>query len=436
MADKVVDSFLAEVAQAMRTDLEALVGDHVRHQLAAFPAIATDQPLLTLMRSTIRDTLATELDLVAHGLDPMEVTSPPSVTTWARRVAQRGYPLSSILRAYQGEQSLLMRQFVARIDAASPSRELAISGVLRINELSAGLHQRVFLLQIAETYDAEIEKLAQTRAATRKARVLQLLAGSDADAADAEHALGYRLSGPQLGVVARLAGPDPDPATLAPSISRLASVVGTPAPLITLQDESTAWAWFPEPPAAEALVAAARSADRETGLLLATGTPRTGLAGFRLTHSEALTAFSVLEIAGADAAPNAVTFEDAGVVGILAQNLTVTRAWVTSTLGSLAENTAAGERLRDTLATFLRREQSFVATAAEMTLHRNTVKYRVDQAKHLLPAPLATHRADVELALRTARLLGRAVLVDAEHRSRRPGRGRTGRPKLASEDLS
>lgn len=120
MADKVVDSFLAEVAQAMRTDLEALVGDHVRHQLAAFPAIATDQPLLTLMRSTIRDTLATELDLVAHGLDPMEVTSPPSVTTWARRVAQRGYPLSSILRAYQGEQSLLMRQFVARIDAASP----------------------------------------------------------------------------------------------------------------------------------------------------------------------------------------------------------------------------------------------------------------------------------------------------------------------------
>ncbi|WP_251441615.1 MULTISPECIES: helix-turn-helix domain-containing protein [unclassified Microbacterium] len=405
-----VDSLLMGVSRSMGDDLGALEDEHLRMQLDAFPGIAADPPLLALMRTTVRDTLSTEIEVVAHGIDPADVHAPPSVTMWARRVAQRGYPLSSILRAYQLEHSLLMRQYVERIDAASPSRELAIAGVLRINELSSQLHQRVFLLQIAGSYDAEVDRLAQTRVAAHKARVLQLLSGSPTDAVDAERALGYRLGRRHVGIVARLGDGRSDSAALTSAVGRLATEIGAASPLVTLEDETTAWAWFGDADADDLVLAASGWTGNDL-LRLAAGGVHADLSGFRLTHSEALTAFSVLEAAGQDAPSNAVTFADAGVVGILSQNLAVTRAWVASALGDLALDTTTCARLRETLAVFLRLDQSFVAAGAELTLHRNTVKYRVDQARRMLPQPLATQRPDVELALRTCRLLGKVVLA-------------------------
>jgi DNA-binding PucR family transcriptional regulator len=69
--------------------------------------------------------------------------------------------------------------------------------------------------------------------------------------------------------------------------------------------------------------------------------------------------------------------------------------------------------LRDTLQVFLQENGSFVAAAERLTLHKNTVRYRVGKAEESLGRPVGQHRLQVELALLAAQWLGPAVLRQA-----------------------
>ena len=67
-------------------------------------------------------------------------------------------------------------------------------------------------------------------------------------------------------------------------------------------------------------------------------------------------------------------------------------------------------RLRETARVFLAADGSFTAAAEQLTLHKNTVHYRVRKAEEILGRPLQESRLDVELALAACRWLGPAVL--------------------------
>ena len=69
--------------------------------------------------------------------------------------------------------------------------------------------------------------------------------------------------------------------------------------------------------------------------------------------------------------------------------------------------------LRDTLRVFLRESGSFKATAERLTLHKNTVQYRVRKAEEGLGHPVGENRLDVELALLASQWLGATVLRQA-----------------------
>ena len=91
------------------------------------------------------------------------------------------------------------------------------------------------------------------------------------------------------------------------------------------------------------------------------------------------------------------------------------RPWVLSTLAGLAADDEHQARLRETLLVFLQSGGSYKTTAEQLTLHKNTVQYRIRKAKESLGRPFGENRQDVELALQASRWLGAAVL--------RPGRG-------------
>ena len=86
------------------------------------------------------------------------------------------------------------------------------------------------------------------------------------------------------------------------------------------------------------------------------------------------------------------------------------RAWVVETLGSLADDDGQHAMLRDTLRVFLQESGSFVAAAERLTLHKNTVRYRIGKAEESLGRPLGEDRLQIELALLAAQWLGPAVL--------------------------
>jgi DNA-binding PucR family transcriptional regulator len=86
------------------------------------------------------------------------------------------------------------------------------------------------------------------------------------------------------------------------------------------------------------------------------------------------------------------------------------RAWVLTTLAGLAADDEHHARLRDTLLVFLRAGGSYKTTADRLTLHKNTVQYRVRKAEESLGRPVGEDQHNVELALRASHWLGSSVL--------------------------
>ena len=90
------------------------------------------------------------------------------------------------------------------------------------------------------------------------------------------------------------------------------------------------------------------------------------------------------------------------------------QAWVAETLGALADGDQHTARLRDTLRVFLQENGSYKTTAERLTLHKNTVQYRVRKAEEGLGRPIGPDRLNLELALLASQWLGAAVLRPAD----------------------
>lgn len=424
MTADTVDQLLVAIALRMGEGVAELVEQHVAMQLSAFPHLVSEDQLLALLRSAVRESITTELDHVAHGTPLEELSAPATAAEWTRRIAQRGDPLSEVLRGYRLSQSLLLQQFLARIADASADATTAIGAAMRISERSFALYDRVFSAQIAEAYERERDRWEQTRTAARRAAVVALLARGTTDVDASERLLGRRLRGAHVGLVAwTRAASHPAPARadgLERAVRALAGRLGhREPPLCVRQDESTLWAWLAGDPSGAEVEALWPQVSPDPAAHLAVGEPGHGVAGFRLSHRQALQALAVAVAAEHRPAHRALAYRRAGPVAMLCADLEGARLWVDATLGELARDTPAAARIRTTLRVFLASGGSYAAAARELALHRNTVKYRVDQAANLCAVPVEDHRLDVELALRACDLLGATVL----RRGRAPGPG-------------
>jgi DNA-binding PucR family transcriptional regulator len=104
------------------------------------------------------------------------------------------------------------------------------------------------------------------------------------------------------------------------------------------------------------------------------------------------------------------SFTDVAPLALMSGSIELVRTWVAETLGSLADDDGHNSVLRHTLRVFLREGGSFKATAEQLTLHKNTVQYRVRKAEQSLGRPVGENRLQVELALLASEWLGAAVL--------------------------
>jgi DNA-binding PucR family transcriptional regulator len=147
---------------------------------------------------------------------------------------------------------------------------------------------------------------------------------------------------------------------------------------------------------------------------VALGRPASGVGGFRVTHLEALLAQQVAVVAG-ERAPRVTSFGDAEVraAALLIDDLDRARRLVDTTLGGLAADDEHAERLRATVLAFIAEKGSYLATAQQLHLHKNTVKYRIDKAVEERGRPIDEDRFDLELALIACRWLGPSVLRSA-----------------------
>ncbi|HUR75546.1 MAG TPA: helix-turn-helix domain-containing protein [Sporichthya sp.] len=388
----------------------AISAELVGHLAAEISQLPHDEDMLDLLLASTDESVAAGLYALEQGVDPRILGAPQAAAQYARRIAQRGVPVSALLRSYRLGSSLFVEWVLAELaddpDADPASTAAATVVVLRI---TTAYVDTVSELLVA-AYEHELEAWSQHHSIARASRIAALLEGHDVDVDATEVAIGYRLRQTHLAVQLWFdeLGPGADVMRLERAASAAAAVHGGQH-LLVLTDEASAALWLAVPEDTEDLGPVVAALTRaQPAPRVALGRPTFGVAGFRASHRQATAARRV--VAAGRNGGQATSFAEVGTVALLCADLEATKAWVADTLGPLAADEENAERLRETVRIFLNLGSSHTAAAEQLTLHKNSVQQRVARAEALRGRPFREDRADVELALRACRLLGPAVL--------------------------
>ncbi|MCC9689062.1 PucR family transcriptional regulator [Streptomyces sp. MNU103] len=408
---------VADIAAASSTQLDE-VARLLQAELAdSISELRGDHLMLDLLYASVESNVKTFFHIVRYGVPVDTVEAPWPAVEYARRLAQREISSNALLRAYRLGHRRALEWVAGELAGVEPDGRISFSALQMLQDAAFAYIDRVSEQVVAE-YETERERWLANRNTIRTATLSALLAGEEVDVASAEQVLGYRLRQEHLGLVLwadeRMTSTDPLE-SLGQLIGAVAQEVGADSsPLFVPQDRSLGWGWIPlragTPVDLDRLARVLGEAGSE--VKAAVGAVGAGLAGFRATHRQALRAHQVA-VVGAERAHQITSFTAPGVraAAALAGDLDLARDLVTSMLGGLAQDDEGVARLRETLTVFLQQNQSFVATAAKVHLHKNTVKYRVDKAVRLRGRPIEEDRLDLELALAACRWLGPAVLT-------------------------
>jgi hypothetical protein len=419
----------AETARRLDADQPQLVRAMSDLLAREIDELDSDPRLMELLVASVDGNTKTLIHILANDIPVEHLRPTTAAVEYALRLAQRGIPAASLIRAYHmGQDSFRQRCFVELQRGGHPP-ELRL---LAMDRIAAVLHRYIdWITQyLIDEYERERARWLSSEETVRSSLIHAVVAGQPVDHAGFEEGTGYRLDQWHVGLVVWTASSAPSAGApvgtaadehraLESFVRRLTGSLGCArAPLVTAVDRSTAWAWLPMRPAAGA--AGARSLDLTAvrafagangRLRMTLGLAAHGEAGFRRTHEQAQEARTVALMA-VDRVPAAVSFGDEGVaiVAVMARDLERTRAWVAGVLGRLAvadENTAA---LRETMRVFLLTGDNYSRTADLLVLHRNTVKYRVSKVLEERGGSVDSNRLDVALALQACHFLGAPVL--------------------------
>jgi DNA-binding PucR family transcriptional regulator len=415
-----VDRELSAVAAAVRERLPELTQEIWQGLMRSMPELHGDDVYDKLLDASIAENVETLLNVFQHGTAIEDVHAPAAAHEYARSLARREIPIVALGRTYRLGHGLFLARCTEEIAARHYDSDMTAALVARVVPMGFDYIDRVSE-QVILTYQRERDNWLLAQAAGHAARVRALLADNPSDLSAAEAALGYRLRGKHIGVVAWFSGVPAGEKGLA-ELERLASAAARVLeargrPLFVPRDEARAWIWLPLPADAEITRDLLEVAfdDGNSPVRVTVGEPAVGLDGFRLTHDQAVRTQNLALVASPGA--RVTTFAEVGALALICSDHDAARLWVLATLNDLAIDDESHARLRETLLVYLTTGSDTV-TAERMMLHKNTAQYRVGRAEEALGRPIGERRADVELALRACHHLGRAVLRDAVQSAR------------------
>jgi DNA-binding PucR family transcriptional regulator len=381
------------------------------------PDVAADGELLELVYASVEGNFNTFFPAVRHGIPIEQVEPPPAALEHARRLAQRGVDANTLVRAYRLGHGALMTFILEEIRAAQLDTQLSLEVFEQITSTSFRYVDRISDLALS-AYQNERDRWLANQNRVRALRVDELLNADEIDIDEMATAISYPLRRTHVALIVWCGESEGgnELVSLERFATELAKSLGArERPLFVAADRVTGWAWIPLPTEDPLDVVARMRAfveSRAAAPSIAAGIPLPGVGGFRRSHQLALVTRSVM-IASASPRQTVAAASDPGLV-VAAQfctDLKAARAWVSDVLGPLAGMTDTDERLRETLRVFLHAGSSFKATAEELHLHFNSVKYRVQRAIERRGSPIDDDRLDVEVALLLCHLFDTVVLT-------------------------
>ncbi|MDP7736087.1 PucR family transcriptional regulator [Mycobacterium paragordonae] len=365
------------------------------------PAIVPDAPAVSEQVTSVEDSLRQVAHCIDTGDDPRRLDMTPSTVLIARSGVQRGIPLNDLFRSVRLAHEKTWHWMFNQITTSASTSEQSAALELATDYMFAYADR--ILVQAEHHYETEREAWLRGTAAARAAAVDDILAGTEADPQHASKRMRYDLNRHHLGATLWLDPArdeiEPQPA-LNEALSRLAVATSAHSALVHPAGSKATAAWLSRGQAfdPEELDIAHLSRALPDGVRLAEGEPGWGIGGFRRTHIEAGYAHRVASLLGERA--SAVTcYRDVAVAALASADGEHAVAFVKRILGPLAADDDATYRVAATLAVYLDENRSPARAAQRLTVHPNTVSYRVHQAEQLLGRPIDTNTLDLSVAL-------------------------------------
>ncbi|MEW1660790.1 helix-turn-helix domain-containing protein [Streptomyces sp. NPDC093707] len=404
---------LSVVAENVGSHLPEVSRDVGAYLLAEIPELRGDATVIKILLASVAENVATLLHVFENDIPLEKVEGPAAALEYSRRLAQRGIPLSAMIRAYRLGHWRFLQWCLDELKKLDADDGISTATSRRMLQVSFGYIDQV-TEHVILVYQHERDNWLLSQTAARAARVRDILAENDVDLNWAEPYLGYRLRQHHLGLVAWL----PTLTDGGEGLARLHRITDEIAhglacsarPLFVPRDAVLAWAWLPLGShggvSFERLSQVLERSD--PAIYVCAGEAGCGVEGFRSTHRQAV---RTQELASAaDPMPRFTDFSAVAPIALMAANIDDMRAWVWSTLGPLAIDDENSTRLRETALLFLDNGCSYTATASAQILHKNTVQYRIRKAEEIMGHPVQPGHTDLEIALRAVRYLGSTLL--------------------------
>ncbi|MFI0449478.1 PucR family transcriptional regulator [Actinomadura sp. 6N118] len=317
---------------------------------------------------------------------------PPEGVEAVRDIVRRGIPLDRVLRGVRLGHASLHR---ALRDAA-PGGELP-------GRLTEMLFELADLLsgELAEVYVAERDRWEDSEEAARCRLIEAIISGEQVDPAAAGRILDYPLDRHHVAVILWREGPAD--AGTRPDLTGadLLAACGGDGLLQVAGHAAAVWMWIGFDVRPDRVSWPSRLPG---GWRAAAGPPSSGLPGVRRSHLGARQAARIA--ATMPAATGVCDYMDVRAACLLTGDAEQARWYVREMLGPLAAPDGRSEQLRDTLRSYLASGRSLKTTAEQLGVARNTVTYRVKQAKELLGVRRPVDLLEVRLALEIMRFPG------------------------------
>ncbi|MFF3655224.1 PucR family transcriptional regulator [Streptomyces olivochromogenes] len=404
---------LSVVAENVGSHLPELGRDTEEYILSEIPNLRGDATLIKIMQATIAENSATLLHVFENDIPLDEIEGPAAAREFARRLAQRDIPISTLIRAHRLGHWRFLQWCLDELNRQDADADLSTATTRRMLEVAFGYNDRV-TEHVVVVYQQERDHWLLSQTAARAARVRDILTEKDVDLNWAEPALGYRLRQNHLGLVAwlpTLTGGGEGLARLHRITNEIAQKLDCPArPLFVPRDAILSWAWLPLGSHGDvSWQQVSNVVERcDPSVRVCAGRVGYGIEGFRSTHRQAT---RTQELASAASpVPQFTNFSHVGPIALMATNVGDMRTWVWGVLGPLAVDDENSARLRETVQIFLGTGCSYTATAGAQILHKNTVQYRIRKAEEILGYSVQQGHIDLEVALLAVEYLGSTLL--------------------------
>ncbi len=392
---------LATRAREMSVDVTRSIGQSLGDLLA-------DPEAFEANRASTEASIVGFAQILEQGADPAAASLGAATLAYAQEGAQRGIPLTILIRSYRLGHAAAWERFVAVIAAHATNAEDQATAT----ELcSAWLFAYVdAALCVAEDfYSAERERWVRSTAAIHAETIDTILAGAPIDAALASRRLGYELDRQHTSAIAWLQAHEEGrdayaamEAAIRDVRERLEAKRALVHPLGTLS--MAAWIGTHDDAPARLLDDLRFDMHSAPWVRIAIGEPAPGIAGFRQSHNEAAHARRIAELARRP--PGTVTrYARIALTAIATADFDQARTFVHRELRGLTDDDDLTTRLTATLRTYLDEHSSRSRTAKRLGIHENTVSYRIRQAEELLGRSVDQRTLELRVALALAHLL-------------------------------